>query len=284
MKRVLITGAGSYIGEHIAAWLLRSPERFAVQTLDMRDETWRRFDFAGFDAVVHVAGIAHQRETEENRALYEQVNHRLAAETALQAKQAGVSQFVLFSSMSVYGLVVGRITADTKPAPNTAYGESKLAAENDLFALADDNFRVAALRPPMIYGKGCKGNYPRLSALVRRLPMLPRAKNERSMLYIDCLCGFVERLLLCGEGGLYFPQNREYVSTDALAACIAKQYGKRLWQPACFAWLLAALAKRGGTIGKLFGTLTYDRSMSEAFADLPQPTFEETIRATEERA
>ena len=138
---------------------------------------------------------------------------------------------MFFSTMSVYGLTVGHIRANTPLAPNTLYGQSKLAAERDLALLADARFHVAVLRPPMIYGRGCKGNYPRLSALIRKLPVFPRVPNERSMLYIDCLCLFMARLLESGEGGLYFPQNQAFVATDALACQIALAHGKQLWQP-----------------------------------------------------
>ena len=281
MKRVLIAGENSYLGGQLAAWLGRTPERFETETLAMRGDGWKDFDFSVFDAVVLVAGIAHQPETPENAALYEAVNHRLAVEIAQKAKADGVRQFVFFSSMSVYGQSVGRIHADTPPRPNTRYGQSKLAAEMDLAPLADTGFRLAVLRPPMIYGRGCKGNYPRLSALIRKLPVFPRVPNERSMLYIDSLCQFVARLLESSEGGLYFPQNRDYVTTDALARQIALAHGKRLWQPRGAGWLLRLLAKRGGTVGKVFGTLTYDLSMSGAFQQDPQLSFEETIRATE---
>lgn len=284
MKHILIAGANSYLGEHIADWLARMPDSFQTHTLDLRGEGWKHFDFIGFDAVVLVAGIAHQKETPENAALYESVNHLLAVEVAQKAKMAGVLQFVFFSSMSVYGVAVGRITADTPTAPDTHYGRSKLAAEAELAAMADACFHVAILRPPMIYGAGCKGNYPRLASLVLRLPIFPNVKNERSMLYIDCLCLFMTRLLESGEGGLYFPQNKDYVSAYGLARQIALAHGKRLWQPRGAGWLLRWLAIRGGTVGKVFGTLTYHQSMSVAFQQDPQPTFEETIRATEAHA
>ncbi len=281
MKRVLIAGSGSYIGTRIAAWLAASPDRFATHTLDMRGDGWQAFDFAGFDAVVLVAGIAHMRETPQSEPVYDQVNHLLAVAVAKRAKAAGVGQFVFFSSMSVYGLTVGRITAATPAHPTTAYGRSKLAAEAGLAALASDTFRVATLRPPMIYGPACRGNYPRLSALLQKLPVFPRAQNERSMLYIDTLCAFVQRLLASGDGGLYYPQNREYVSTAALAAEIARAHGKRLWQPRGFGWLLRLLAPRVPTLGKVFGTLTYDRAMSGTFANAQPLSFAETIRRTE---
>ena len=281
MKRVLIAGEGSYIGQHIAAWLLAAPERFETVTLNVRDDAWRQFPMAGFDAIVLVAGIAHQKETPQNEALYDAVNHRLAVEIAQHAKAAGVGQFVFFSTMSVYGLTVGRITPETPPAPNTAYGRSKLLAEQALETMADDSFHVAVLRPPMIYGPGCRGNYPRLSALLQKLPVFPRAQNERSMLYIDHLCLFMAPLLETGKGGLFFPQNEAYVNIGELARQIAQAHSKRLWQPSGFGWLLAALAGRGGAMGKVFGTLTYDQRMSGAFRAEAQLPFAETIRRTE---
>ena len=281
MKRVLIAGAGSYIGENLAAWLGAAPERFETQTLDLRCGDWREFDFTGFHAAVLVAGLAHQKETPENAPLYDAVNRALAMEVAAAAKAAGVRQFVFFSSMSVYGLTVGRIHADTEPAPNTAYGKSKLAAERELAALADERFRVAVLRPPMVYGRGCRGNYPRLSALIRKTPVFPKVKNERSMLYIDTLCAFLAALLESGGGGLYFPQNRQYVNTGELARHIALAHGKRIRQPGGFARPVALLARRGGTFGKVFGTLTYDQGMSAAFRPEAELPFAQTVRAAE---
>jgi len=101
------------------------------------------------------------------------------------------------------------------------------------------------------------------------------------MLYIDTLCGFLDNLLQSGEGGLYFPQNREYVSTDELAREIANAHHAALFQPRGFGRLLHWLGRNGGTIGKLFGTLTYDQSMSVKFMPENQTAFAQSIRETE---
>lgn len=284
MKRILITGAGSYIGTHLEAALSAAPDAFVAQTLDVRGTVWESFDLSGFDAVVHVAGIAHQIEKPENEQSYYAVNRDLAVRVAERAKAAGVKQFVLFSSMSVYGLVLGRITEETPLAPNTYYGKSKLMAEEAIRAMEGNGFQVAVLRPPMIYGKGCRGNYPRLAAMVQRLPVFPKVNNERSMLYIGILCQFMRALLKSGEGGLFFPQNREYVSTDELARQVALVHGKRLWQPRGFGWLIRLLSGRISLLGKVFGTLTYDKAMSRAFPDTEEMDFAATIRETEGKA
>lgn len=278
MKNVLITGAGSYLGTHIAREL--SCADMSTSTLDMR-KPLPEAAFTGYDTVIHVAGIVHQQETDSNAALYDQVNRELAVKTAALAKTQGVKQFIFFSSMSVYGLNVGHITAQTAPAPNTAYGRSKWAAEQELAALNDDSFHVAVLRPPMIYGRGCRGNYPRLRALALKTPVFPKTGNARSMLFIDHLCIFVRGLVERGEGGLYFPQNREYVSTDALVGEIAKQNGHRLWQMRGFGWLLRLLSGKVSLFSKVFGTLTYDHSMSEPIPG--ELGFAQTIAMTEEK-
>ena len=183
MMRVIITGAGSYIGTHLHAWLSRRPERFETEEMDLHG-AWDASAFLGCGCVIHVAGLAHRKEQPGDEALYDRVNRELALKVARAAKAQGVKQFVFFSSMSVYGLTCGRITEHTQPAPNTHYGVSKWKAEQALGELADDSFRVAVLRPPMIYGRGCRGNYPRLSALAQSLPLFPRVQNERSMLYM----------------------------------------------------------------------------------------------------
>ncbi len=284
MKRVLIAGSGSYIGGQLAEWLGRTPEQYETVTLSLRGNGWRGFDLSGFDTVVMVAGLAHRRETTETAPEYDAVNHVLPVQVAQAAKAAGVKQFIFFSSMSVYGLTTGRIHAHTDPAPNTAYGASKLAAERDLAPLAEERFHIAVLRPPMIYGPGCKGNYPRLSALIQKTPVFPAVRNERSMLYIGTLCAFLTALIDSGEGGLYFPQNRAYAATGELARQVASAHGKRLWLLHGAGWLVRLFAARGGTAGKLFGTLTYDQSMSDAFRPAQELSFAYSIRATEVQA
>lgn len=279
MKHVLITGADSYIGAWIAAHL--SAASFDVREMDMRGE-WDRGAFCGYDTVIHVAGIAHQRETDENADAYYAVNRDLAVETARAAKACGVGQFIFMSSMSVYGLTTGHITADTQPAPVTHYGKSKWQAEQQLAKLCDDTFRVAVLRPPMIYGRGCRGNYPRLAALALKLPLFPAVQNRRSMLYIETLCAFVQCLVQSGEGGLFFPQNRDYVTTCDMVSAIRRcRTGRAMLPVPGFGWLVGALAKRVGVVGKVFGSLTYDHAMSAAYADAGQLSFEETIQRTE---
>ena len=149
MKKIIITGANSYIGTSFESYMKQFAEEYSVDTVDMIDGTWREKSFADYDVVFHVAGIAHRKETKENAELYYKVNRDLAIDVAAKAKADGVKQFVFLSSMSVYGMESGVITRDTVPLPKSNYGKSKLQAEEGIIPLADNSFAVAVIRPPM---------------------------------------------------------------------------------------------------------------------------------------
>ena len=228
MKRILITGAGSYIGTCVERYLNKWPEQYRVETLDMQDENWRSADFSGYDSIFHVAGIAHIRETEENAHLYYQVNRDLAIETARKAREAGVSQFVLLSSMSVYGIDQGPVDPLTAPAPKSHYGRSKFQAEEGITPLRGENFAVAVLRPPMVYGENCKGNSRQLEKIAKIAPFFPDYENIRSMVSMDNLAAFVKEVLDTRADGLFCPQDPEYVCTCRMIRSIAAEKGKKL--------------------------------------------------------
>lgn len=260
MKNVLITGKNSYIGTSLERWLMREPDKYKVYMIDMRDESWKTVDFNHYDVVFHVAGIAHIKETNENRFLYYKVNRDLAYETAQKAKEDGVEQFIFLSSMSVYGIENGVIHKNTPIRPNSAYGDSKIKAEELISNLHDDSFIVATIRPPMVYGKGCRGNYPRLANLALKTPIFPKVENRRSMIYIDNLSEFVKQLIDCKSGGLFFPQNDEYVNTSEMVSLIAKAHNKRIIMIKLFNPLLKLI--NTSTVNKVFGDLVYEMSMS----------------------
>ena len=279
MKNILITGANSYVGTSFEKWLGQWPDKYHVDTIDMIDGAWRNKSFAEYDAVFHVAGIAHRKETRQNAHLYYEVNRDLAIETAKKAKTDGVRQFIFMSSMSVYGMEMGVITKDTVPNPKSHYGKSKLEAEQGITALADDSFHVAVLRPPMIYGKGCKGNYQKLAKLARITPIFPDIENKRSMIYIDNLSEFVRKMVDYENAGLYLPQNEKYICTSDLVKEIAYVNGKKISMTKICAAYIKNLANHGGVLGKVFGSLVYsqDESLCNTFL------FQESIRLSEEQ-
>lgn len=261
MKKILITGANSYIGTSFEKYMAAHyPEDYAIDTVDMIDGTWRDKDFSKYDCVFHVAGIAHQKETKENSPLYYKVNRDLAIETAQKAKNEGVKQFIFLSSMSVYGMDTGVITRETAPNPKSNYGKSKLQAEEGINALASNDFKVCVVRPPMVYGKGCKGNFQTVVKLVKRFPVFPRIKNERSMIYIDNLSSFVKMCVDQELGEVYCPQNSEYVCTTDMAKIIATKLGKKLRTSLLLGVGVAVLRPVVSIAKKGFGSLVYENT------------------------
>ena len=263
MKKILITGAGSYIGTSFENYLERFKGEYSVDTVDMVDGSWREKSFSGYDAVFHVAGIAHIKETKDNAHIYYEVNRDLVKDVAEKAKSDNVKQFVFLSSMSVYGLTKGRITEKTKLNPNTNYGKSKFEAENLIAPLQDEKFNVVILRPPMIYGKDCKGNYRTLRKFALKLKFFPYVKNERSMLYVENLCEFVKLMIDNNESGVFYPQNDEYTNTSEMVKAIAAAHGRKVRLVKGFGWALKFLGLFTKLVNKAFGSLTYDKEMSK---------------------
>ena len=289
MKRILITGAGSYVGTCFEKYITENFEGYAIDTLDMRTAAWRDASFGGYDAVFHVAGIAHAdmgAVTPEREALYYAVNTDLAIATAKVAKAGGARRFIFMSTILVYGTgaVFGkpmRITADTPTSPKTCYAKSKLLAEEGILALADESFCVSVIRSPMVYGKGSRGNYPTLSRMAQKLPIFPKVRNERSMIYIENLCELVRLLAENSDGGIFYPQNREYVATSEMVRAIAASHGKKRLIFRGFGPLLHLLGRFTPLVSKAFGSLSYDMSMSEYSVDYRIVDFEESIKRTE---
>lgn len=279
MKRILIAGADSYIGTSFEKRALEEPENYSLYTVDMRENSWRQTDFSDYDVVLYVAGIAHIKETKNNAGLYYEVNRDMAIETAKKAKSSGVKQFIFLSSMSVYGKYTGVITNITEPDPVTNYGRSKLEAEQGLLKLMDDNFSVALLRPPMVYGKDCRGNYQTLRKLALKCPCFPDINNKRSMIYIDNLTEFIKYLVDDRKSGLFFPQNADYVTTSEMVSLIAKSHGKRIHLTRLFNPLLKIL--KINVVKKAFCDLVYDMSMSECKVDYRVCNLDESISMTE---
>lgn len=282
MKRILITGAGSYVGTSVERWLMREPDKFHVDTLDMMGDEWRQADFSGYDTVFHVAGIAHVDPRPEQAPLYYQVNRDLAVETAARARECGVRQFIFMSSMIVYhasrSMKGTYITPDTQPLPNDFYGDSKLQAEIGLHKLENDVFRVVILRPCMIYGPGSKGNFPRLVALAQKVPVFPAWHNRRSMLYIDNLSEMVRQIILRDLSGTFHPQNAEYSDTVEIIRHFAGAAGHRIWVTRLLnplVWLGAPVLK---AIPKMFSDSCYDQEMSRYEFDYQIVGLEESLR------
>ena len=299
MKRVLITGANSFVGMNVETWLDESfdgeKKLFKVDTVDTMNEAWKQADFTRYDVVFHVAGIAHVDPKPEMAPLYYKVNRDLTIEIAKWAQEHGVKQFIYMSSRIVYRAsksMQGNVTTkETVPDPNDFYGDSKLQAEEglrnlnlDLNANYDLNrMKVCILRPPMIYGPGNKGNLPRLAWLATKTPIFPAWHNKRSMLHVNNLAEFVKQIILREMEGTFFPQNAEYADTVEIVRMFAKEHGHKIWISRLFnpfVWLGSFFLP---AIPKMFADSYYEQDMSRMDFDYQVISFEESLKGLDVR-
>ena len=282
MKKVLITGAGSYVGDSVRRYILSTSSDFQIDAVDTMGDNWKNADYSRYDVVYHVAGIAHVNADPKMEPLYYKVNRDLTIEVARAAKAAGVKQFIFMSSQIVFhesqSLKTEVLTSETKENPNGFYGDSKLQAELGIKPLEDENFKVCILRPCMIYGPNAKGNFPRLAKLACKTPVFPCWHNKRSMLYIDNLAEFVKQAVLRELSGTYYPQNRELADTVEIIRFFAKAAGHKVWITRLlnpFVWLGSFVLQ---PINKMFATYYYAPEMSKMDFDYQLVSFEESLK------
>lgn len=304
MTKVLITGAGSYVGESVKKYILASQEKvgrnsgevrepeWEIDSVDTMSDAWKQTDFSQYDVVYHVAGIAHVNADPKMEPLYYKVNRDLTIEIAKHAKENGVKQFIFMSSQIVFheskSLKTEVLTKETKPNPNGFYGDSKLQAEKGLWELAPqaplkgDAMKICILRPCMIYGPNAKGNFPRLAKLATKVPVFPAWHNKRSMLYIDNLAEFVKQAIERQLEGTFYPQNREQADTVEIIRYFAKAAGHKVWITKLFnpfVWLGSFVLQ---PINKMFATYYYDPEMSKMDFDYQLVSFEESLKRVAE--
>lgn len=231
MKKIIITGKNSYIGNHIQLWLEQYGSRYTVIQLDVISDEWEKTDFTGVNVIIHVAGIVHHPEITD-WSVYQKVNIELPLKIAKKAKDSGVQQFIFMSTMAVYGigkkLVENIILEDTTIYPTGVYGKSKYLAEKGLLQLEDEYFKISIVRPPNVYGPECKGNYmSNFTSVVRKLPAIPTAYEnvKQSMLYIDNLTEFIKLLIENETSGIFMPQDDHSVNATQLMFLISKGLG-----------------------------------------------------------
>ncbi len=281
MKTILITGRDSYIGTSVERWLGQWRSQYSVDTLDLKDNAWRNVDFSKYDVVFHVAGIAHVSTNHKLDGLYYSVNRDLALEVAGKARDSGVKQFIFMSSGILYGIDehIGRkvlIARDTQPQPFTAYGKSKLQADTAIFSMNSDAFKTVCVRAPMVYGKNCKGNFRLLNKYADKLFVLPQIDNCRSMIHIDNLANFIKTRIDLEDGGIFWPQNAGYVSTNQIVETIRQLHHKKTHYSRLLAGIVIAASRFVPKFRKIYGDFAYDRSISSD--EYIVYDFEETIR------
>lgn len=267
MRRILIIGANSYIGNAFEKYMSKkceekkensAKEEVLIDKVHASNGDWKQADYKIYDVVIILAAIVHQKEEKDMASLYQRVNCDMPLEIATKAKQAGVKQLIFMSTAAVYGSTVTCITKDTQPNPDTLYGKTKLKAESKLVEMNSDDFHVAIIRPPMVYGDKCKGNYSRLMRLATYNPIYPKIDNKRSMIHIDNLCSYIDKIIQSKSSGVFFPQDEIYANTIMMVKSIRQNQGKITFLVPGTAWLIKALMKRISLVRKVFGDWYYE--------------------------
>ena len=272
MKKVLIIGKNSYIASKLMIYISKMNKAgIEVNGVSASNGEWKQKSFKGYDSVLFLAGKVHQKETKGNRKEYEEINYKLAMKVAQKAKNSGIKQFIYMSTAAVYGnggQERGNVIIDenTPLVSKTAYGISKRKAEIALLQLEEkynQAMKVCIVRPPMVYGDNCPGNFMRLWKVALKTLVFPLIHNERSMIAIDNLCEFLYQVMIQEKRGIYHPQDKEYVETSKLVGYIRKQKGKGILYVKMFNAILRVLVKKVGVVEKMFGDYKYKKEISE---------------------
>lgn len=302
----LITGANGFIGRHLTDYLLdknisikgtvRDPNcqiTSAVDkycTGDINENTCWQASLEGIEVIYHLAGTVHRpnlTDPQVYKASIEDATNKLA----LEASKAGVKKFIYFSSLHVYGMDVDLdiITESTPKNPHTPYGRAKLAAENKLQNLADkSSMEVIIIRPPLVYGKGVKGNFAQLIKLVNLMPILPFgcATQKRSFIGIDNLVDFA---YLCSHhpkaaNQIFNISDDNDLNTQELCQKLARFLGKKqllLPIPRKFMGLFLSLLNKQELYNKLFESVRLDINQAKKMLDWqPRYTVDEQLLKT----
>ncbi|UPW83711.1 NAD-dependent epimerase/dehydratase family protein [Lysinibacillus sp. Ag94] len=260
--RIFITGETGYISNRLYANLCLKQENYSINKKSIRNESLNRLDFTDMDIVIHTAALVHKKESKYSKDLYFDINVALTKELALKAKREKVKQFIFISTMAVFGNQEGCINSGSSIEPVTFYGQSKLVAEEAIKELEDEHFKVAIVRPPMVYGPNCPGNYTLLSKLSKKTPIFPLVENERSMIFIDNLIELIYQLIQNEESGIFHPQDPQYINTSSMVREISEVHGKSIYFSVFAGKVLKKLIGHKGLYQKVFSDLYYAKELS----------------------
>ncbi|MDY3319025.1 NAD-dependent epimerase/dehydratase family protein [Riemerella anatipestifer] len=231
--KIIITGSSGFIGQNLAQYL--KMKGVEVILLSLRNDTWRLSGSA--DAVIHLAGKAHDTRNTSSPKDYFEINTELTKRLFNQFLTSDIQDFFFFSSVkAVADTVEGVLEENQEPYPDTPYGKSKLLAEEHLLSKElPVGKRLFIIRPCMVHGEGNKGNLNLLYKIVEKgMPwFLASFENQRSFLSIDNL-NFVLFELLKNKkipSGIYNVSDDESLSTNKLISIISNTLGKKpkLW-------------------------------------------------------
>lgn len=264
VKKILITGKNSYVGANFKKLLSKHSKSYIVESISLKDTKWKEVDFSKYDVIIHLAALVHKSNKKSNKEDFFKINSDLAVEVARKAKKSKVKHFIYMSTMAVYGQVgmIGKqsiITKEMSPSPNTIYGMSKLEGERKISELQDNDFKVLIIRPPIIYGPECPGNYEKLRKIAKYSIVFPKIDNQRSMLHINNLCETLKSCVDSQEKGLILPQDPEYTNTSLLVKELSEKQGKRIHLSRFLGIFIFLFGRKINIINKIFGNLIYKK-------------------------
>lgn len=284
-KTLMITGASGFIGSN---FIERYKDKYNIIPMDLLKVKPEEIDFNGVDAVLHLAALVHQMQGAP-REKYFEVNTELTKRVAEEAKKQGVKHFVFYSTVKVYGYdgdlynhsMILNEESECNPV-NDPYGESKWEAEKILRNLENDNFKVGIIRPPMVYGKGVKGNMESLINLIKLFPILPfnYDKNRRSLVNIENLMYLTTLVIDKEVQGVFLPLDEKNISLKEIVEGIETAYNlKRINIPMIppIFWILIKV--KPNIMVRLFGTLQFDNKITkEKLGYIPKVKYVEGIK------
>lgn len=272
MTRVLITGAGSFIGSNFRKY----SKCEVIDEVSLLDTDPKDIHFEKYDVVLHLAAIVHQSKKIDERQ-YFKINRDLCLEVAEQAKKSEIGQFVFLSTLKVYGGFVEGTELrdeDSECYPDDSYGKSKFAAENGLKELEDANFTVSIIRTPLVYGEGVKANMINLVKLVDTFPVLPfgRINNRRNFTYVENLVAYIDQIINKRASGVFIIMDSKSHSTTELIRFIAKSLEKKI-----ILFKLPGILLRLGciivpeTLDRLFNSMEFENNKTKKELNFDPP-------------
>lgn len=274
--KVVVTGAGGFIGER---FMEMNREGFNLTAVSLRSTPVEGIDLSGVDSIVHLAGKAHEMQPIDDQVYYD-VNYGLTKKLAEEARRQGVPHFIYISSVKVYGdETPGPHNEHSPCGPTDAYGKSKLQAEEMLLHMSGVRFKVAVVRPPLVYGPRVKGNMIRLLQLADKNYPLPfgNIQNRRSMVYVDNLVALINTILLQQATGIYIAGDEQPVSTEFLVRTVRKSLHKpenMIGLPGAVRMLLKAV--RPALYTRLFSSYIIDNSLTNKRLSFHPPVSTQT--------
>jgi nucleoside-diphosphate-sugar epimerase len=248
---IIITGASGFVGKNLLPYLEQAT--LQVHPLSLRNH-WQQSLPANYDAIIHLAGKAHDTKNTSAANEYFQVNTELTKELFDLFLKSSSRDFIYFSSVKAAADNVGNVLDEqVQPNPQTPYGQSKREAEQYILNKPlPEGKRVFIMRPCMIHGPGNKGNLNLLYQFVGKGIPYPLAafENKRSFLSIDNLCFAVKEILQHQHitGGIYNLADDEALSTNDVVTIIAKTLSKKPRLLSIPQGLLKGMAKVGDAI------------------------------------